>query len=46
MLLSNIDKANELCDGTMLQFNDLGKNVIGVTVIQGKTLAITYLYLE
>jgi len=33
MILINIDQANGLCNGTRLQANELGKNVIGATVI-------------
>jgi len=38
MLLRNIDQANGLCNGTRLQVNDLGKNVISATVITGKNV--------
>jgi len=38
MLLRNIDQANGLCNGTMLQVNDLGKNVISATVITSKNV--------
>ena len=38
MLLRNIDQANGLCNGTRLQVNDLGKNVISATVIIGKNV--------
>jgi len=38
MLLKYIDKANGLCNGTRLQVNDLGKNVIFTTVITGKNV--------
>jgi len=38
MLLRNIDQANGLCNGTSLQVNDLGKNVISATVIIGKNV--------
>jgi len=38
MLLRNIDQANGLCNGTRLQVNELGKNVIGATVIIGKNI--------
>jgi len=34
----NIDQANGLCNGTRLQVNELGKNVIGGTVITGKNI--------
>jgi len=37
MLLGNIDQTNDLCNGTRLQLNNLGNNVIVVTVIIGKT---------
>jgi ATP-dependent DNA helicase PIF1 len=36
MLLRNIDQANGLCNGTRLQVNHLGKNIITATVITGK----------
>ncbi|XP_027941055.1 uncharacterized protein LOC114194844 [Vigna unguiculata] len=36
MLLRNIDQAKGLCNGTRLQVNHLGKNIISVTVITGK----------
>jgi len=35
MLLRNIDQVNGLCNGTRLQVNDLGNNVISATVITG-----------
>jgi len=38
MLLRNIDQANGLCNGTKLQVNELGKNVIGATIITGKNI--------
>jgi len=38
MLLRNIDQANGFCNGTRLQVNDLGKNVISTTVITGKNV--------
>jgi len=38
MLLRNIDQANGLCNGTRLQVNDLGKNVISATIIIGKNV--------
>ena len=38
MLLRNIDQANGLCNGTRLQVNELGKNVISGTVITGKNI--------
>jgi ATP-dependent DNA helicase PIF1 len=36
MLLRNIDQASGLCNGTRLQVNHLGKNIITATVITGK----------
>jgi len=33
ILLRNIEQANGLCNGTRLQVNELGKNVIGATMI-------------
>ena len=38
MLLRNIDQAKGLCNGTRLQVNHLGKNVISATVITGKNI--------
>ena len=38
MLLRNIDQANGLCNDTRLQVNELGKNVIGGTLITGKNI--------
>jgi hypothetical protein len=38
MLLRNIDQASGLCNGTRLQVNHLGKNIITATVITGKSL--------
>jgi len=38
MLLRNIDQANGLCNGTRLQVNHLGKNIITTTVITGKSI--------
>ncbi|XP_027905618.1 ATP-dependent DNA helicase PIF1-like [Vigna unguiculata] len=38
MLLRNIDQAKGLCNGTRLQVNRLGKNVISATVITGKNI--------
>lgn len=38
MLLRNIDQASGLCNGTRLQVNDLGKNIITTTVITGKNV--------
>jgi len=43
MLLRNIDQANRLCNGTRLQVNELGKNVIGATVIIGKNIGLKIL---
>jgi len=36
MLLRNIDQASGLCNGTQLQVNHLGKNIITATVITSK----------
>jgi len=38
MLLRNIDQAKGLCNGTRLQVNHLGKNVISATIIIGKNV--------
>jgi len=38
MFLRNIDQAKGLCNGTRLQVNHLGKNVISATVITGKNV--------
>jgi len=38
MLLRNIYQANGLCNDTGLQVNELGKNVIGGTMITGKNI--------
>jgi ATP-dependent DNA helicase PIF1 len=38
MLLRNIDQASGLCNGTRLQVNDLGINIITATVIAGKSI--------
>ncbi|XP_027938803.1 ATP-dependent DNA helicase RRM3-like [Vigna unguiculata] len=38
MLLRNIDQAKGICNGTRLQVNHLGKNVISATVITGKNI--------
>jgi len=38
MLLRNIDQVNGLYKGTMLQVNDLGKNIIYATIIIGKNI--------
>jgi len=38
MLLRNIDQAKGLCNGTRLQVNHLGKNVIFAIVIIGKNI--------
>jgi ATP-dependent DNA helicase PIF1 len=38
MLLRNIDQASGLCNGTRLQVNQLGKNIITATVITGKSI--------
>jgi len=39
MLLRNNDHAKGLCNGTRLQVNHLGKNVISTTVIIGKNIS-------
>lgn len=38
MLLRNIDKSNGLCNGTRLQVQQLGKNIITTTIIIGKNI--------
>jgi len=38
MLLRNIDQAKDLCNGTRLQVNHLGKNVISTIVITSKNI--------
>ena len=44
MLLRNIDQAKGLCNGTRLQVNHLGKNVISTTIITGKNIGdITFI---
>jgi len=46
MLLRNIDQANGLCNDTILQVNELTKNVIGATMIRGKNIGHKILILE
>ncbi|XP_020972608.1 uncharacterized protein LOC110269246, partial [Arachis ipaensis] len=38
ILLRNIDQTSGLCNGTRLIVNELGSNVIGVTVVTGKNI--------
>lgn len=38
MLLRKIDQANSLCNGTQLQVNNLGKNIIIATIINRKNI--------
>ncbi|RYR29429.1 hypothetical protein Ahy_B01g053803 isoform C [Arachis hypogaea] len=38
MLLQNIDQTSDLCNGTRLIVNELGSNVIGVTVVTGRNI--------
>lgn len=38
MLMRNIDQTAGLCNGTRLRINELGKNVIGVTILTGKNI--------
>jgi len=40
MLSINIDQVNDLCNGTRLEVNDLGKNVIYATVITRMNLTL------
>lgn len=35
MLLRNIDPSGGLCNGTRLIVSDLGKNIIGATIVTG-----------
>ncbi|XP_027927683.1 uncharacterized protein LOC114184576 [Vigna unguiculata] len=46
MLLRNIDQANGLCNGTRLQVNDLGKNVISATITIGADYFIFWVHIQ
>lgn len=38
MLMRNIDQSARLCNGIRLMVNELGRNVIGATVLTGKNI--------
>ncbi|KAL2976531.1 hypothetical protein AAZX31_13G014100 [Glycine max] len=45
MLLRNIDPRGDLCYGTQLIVNEMGRNIIGATILTGTKSGGIYIYI-